>query len=247
MSRFYGLTIIVENTNAEYHTLNDWGLYIQNTDFIGEPQQVKNLVYVPGRDGFLDLSKTHAGNIIYSSRPISVELAGFESKHNWDAIVSMLRNEISGRICRFIFDNDKAYFWRGRVTINGFSSQLSVGTLRIEMPEAEPYKYSVHSSAEPWLWDPFCFATDYITYIGAITVSGSRTVSIPHGHMPTSPEFVVSNKTSGTFTVTYAGTAYDLSVGSNKIPSIKVGGDSDVSLTFTGTAKVEIVYRSGSL
>ena len=86
-----------------------------------------------------------------------------------------------------------------------------------------------------------------VTYIGAITVSGTRTVTIPHGHMATSPEFVVSDQTSATFTVTAGGITYPLSAGTNRIPSILVGGDNEVELTFTGDAKVQIVYRSGSL
>ena len=86
-----------------------------------------------------------------------------------------------------------------------------------------------------------------ITYIGAITVVGSATVTIPHGHMATTPEFVVSDKTSSTFTVEADGISYVLTAGTNKIPAILVGGDDNVELTFTGNAKVQIVYRSGSL
>lgn len=246
MSRFIGIKIIVEDNNAEYHTLNDWGLYIQNTDYIGEPLQVKNLVYVPGREGYIDLSKTIEGHITYSSRLISVTLSGFADKHNWDPAISKLRNEISGRTCRFIFDNDKSYFWRGRVTIKDFSSILRVGSLKIEMPEAEPYKYSVQTSAEPWLWDPFNFETGIITYIATITVNGTSTVTIPKGYMPVCPVFTVTNKT-GTLKVAYKGTEYELNSGLNKIPSIFVGGDNNIQLTFTGTAKVQITYRSGSL
>ncbi|MBQ1293157.1 MAG: hypothetical protein IIY21_03920, partial [Clostridiales bacterium] len=82
---------------------------------------------------------------------------------------------------------------------------------------------------------------------GAITVSGTQTVTIPHGHMATTPEIVVSDKGSSTFTVTVNSVTYTLAVGTNKIPAIIVGGDSDVELTFTGDAKVQIVYRSGSL
>lgn len=246
MSKF-GLTIIVEGMEESFHTFRDWGLYIQNTDYIGDPVPVTNYVNVPGRDGYLDLSKTNDGHLTYSSRPISIELAGFAQKHSWNAVISKLRNYVSGRTCRFIFDNDRAYFWRGRVTINDFSSILSVGTLKLEMEHAEPYKYSIETSAEPWLWDPFNFETGIITYIGAVVVSGSRTVTIHHGYMAVCPQFVVSNKTSGTFTVTVGTDTYDLTVGSNTIPSILVGGDNDVDLEFTGSATVEIVYRSGSL
>jgi hypothetical protein len=65
--------------------------------------------------------------------------------------------------------------------------------------------------------------------------------------MATSPELVVSDMASQTFTITVNGITYPLTVGTNRIPSIIVGGDSDVDLEFTGDAKVQIVYRSGSL
>ena len=244
---FNGATITVESSNRSFHTYDDWGLYITNTDCIGEPELYTKYLEIPGRNGLLDLSETVTKRQTYKKRPIKIDLAGHRPKINWDGIISTFRNEINGRVCRVIFDNDSGYYWRGRVSIKDFESVLNLGKFTIDIPEADPYKYSVESSAEPWLWDPFNFETGIITYIGAIQVSGSRTITIPHGYMPTCPEFVVSNKTSGTFKVAYGGTNYDLSVGSNKIPAIMVGGEDDETLTFTGTARVEIVYRSGSL
>lgn len=244
---YNAVTIKVEGTEYEYHTFNDWGLYVQNSDCIGAPEQYTKYIEVPGRNGLLDLSEVISGRQIYTSRPIKIELAGVREKKSWDSIISEFRNKINGRVCQFIFDNDPGYYWRGRVKIDNFNSVITLGTFRIDIPNADPYKCAVHSSTEPWLWDSFCFETDMITYIGAITISGSGSITLPHGHMPTTPDLVVSNKTSGTFTVTYDGDTYDLSVGTNRIPSIMVGGDEDVTLTFTGSAKVEIVYRSGSL
>lgn len=244
---FNGAAITIEKTGETIHTFDDWGLYIVNTDCIKEPEQYTRYIEIPGRNGLLDLSETISGTQIYISRQIEISLAGTRPKTEWDEIISAFRNKINGKVCKIVFDNDKGYYWRGRVNIKDFVSSLTYGSFTVDIPKAEPYKYSITSSTEPWLWDPFNFETGIITYIGAMSVSGSRTVTIPAGYMPTTPEFVVSNKTSGTFTVTYDGTAYDLSVGTNKIPSITVGGDSDVELTFTGTAKVEIVYRSGSL
>ena len=244
---FNGMTINVEGTEESYHTLNDWGLYVSNTDYIKEPKQYTKYIEIPGRNGLLDVSEVVAGRQIYTSRQIEVELSGIREKKNWDSVMSSFRNKINGKVCRIIFDNDRAHYWRGRITIKDFSSLLRVGTFKIDIPNADPYKYELFSSTEPWLWDPFNFETGIITYIGAITVSGSETVTLPHGHMPTCPDFVVSNKTSSTFTVTYGSETFELSTGSNKIPSIYVGGDDDVELTFTGSAIVEIVYRSGSL
>ena len=244
---FKSATITVEDTNQSYNTYDDWNLYITNTDCIGEPKQYTKYIEVPGRSGLLDLSETVAGRQIYTSREIKMVLAGPRDKTTWNAAISILRNRINGKICHVIFDDDPLYYWRGRIDIKDFSSVLNLGTLTIDLPTADPYKYSVISSAEPWLWDPFNFETDMITYIGAVTISGSGSLTIPNGHMPTTPDIVVSDKTSTNFTVAYSGITYALTVGSNKIPAIMVGGKEDVTLDFTGSAKVQIVYRGGSL
>lgn len=244
---FNGVKFIVESTGKFHHSYDNWKLYVTNTDYIKEPKQYTRYIEVPGRNGLLDLSEAIAGRQVYTSREISISLAGTRDKTDWDLVISVFRNEINGKVCRIIFDNDPNHYWRGRVEIKDFSSALNLGKFVIDIPNADPYKYSVMSSADPWLWDPFNFETDMVTYIGAITVVGSASVTIPHGTMPTSPEFVVSDMTSATFTVTADGATYPLSVGTNRVPSIIVGGDVNVELEFTGDAKVQIVYRSGSL
>ena len=244
---FNGVSFTVESSNQSYHSYDDWGLYITNTDCIGEPKQYTNYLEIPGRNGKLDLSEVIAGRQIYESREIKINLAGTRFRTNWDSVISAFRNEINGKICKIIFDNDSGYYWRGRITIKDFSSCLNLGTFLIDVPEADPYKYSVQSSAEPWLWDPFNFETGVITYTGAVDISGSGTITVPHGYMLTCPEIIVSNKTSGTFTVSYNGKTYSLNVGTNIIPSILVGGEQSVTLTFTGSARVQLVYKAGSL
>ena len=246
-SMFNGATITVEKTDTSYHTYQDWGLYIANNDPIGDPEHITSYIQIPGRDGELDLSEAISGRPIYKSRQIKIWLAGLNEITEWDSVISKLRNIVESRICRIVFDIDPMYFWRGRVSIKEFKPVYEFGKFLLTMEEAEPYKYSIITSADPWLWDPFNFITDMITYVGAITVNGTASVTIPHGYMPTCPEFVVSEKTSGTVTVTYDGDTYDISQVTNRVPAILVGGDSDVELTFAGNAKVQIVYRSGSL
>jgi hypothetical protein len=43
------------------------------------------------------------------------------------------------------------------------------------------------------------------------------------------------------------GNTYTLTTGSNKFPEVMVNGDTIETFDFTGTAKVQIVYRGGSL
>lgn len=244
---FNGITIKVEGTENVYHSYDDWGLYVTNTDCIGDPVQYTKYLTVPGRDGQIDLSQAISGRPIFTSRPIKISLSGTRFRTDWDSVISTFRNNIAGRTCRITFDNDVGYFWRGKVDIKGFKSVLDLGSFNIELPQADPYKYDVNSSAEPWLWDPFNFETGVITQTGAEVITGSGSITIPHGHMLTCPEFVVSDMISATFTVESGGTAYPLSVGSNIIPSIMVGGEKNVTLNFTGSATVQVVYRGGSL
>ena len=243
----YGVSIYVEDTGRTFHTLNDWGFALGNNNYIGDPQMETTYIKVPGRNGLIDASEAISGRRVFTKRQLVFELGGIRERLGWDSVISAFRNNIEGRICRLTLDNDKNYYWRGRVYIEDFDRFRDLGTFKLSVPSADPYKYSRYSSSEPWLWDPFNFETDMITYIGAITVVGTETVEIPAGHMSTVPDFVVLDKTSTDFTVTVDGVEYVLTVGTNRIPAILVGGDDEVELTFTGSAKVQIVYRSGSL
>jgi len=240
-----GVTITVEKTGESYHTYEDWGLYVTNANPIGDPVQYTNYLEIPARNGKIDLSEALSGRPIFTHRPIKINLMGTREITAWDSVISAFRNMIMGQVCKIQFDNDPSYFWRGRVGIDDFSSVWEWGKFTLDIPEAEPYKYDVLSSADPWLWNPFNFETGIITQIGAIEVDGTETITIPHGYMPTTPEFVVSYFTS--LSVECNGVTYGLTSGKNVIPSIIVGGDADVTLTFTGKATVQVVYRGGSL
>ena len=244
---FNGVSIYVEATGKTYHTYDTWGLYVNNTDYIKDPKQYTNYITVPGRTGKIDASDVLTGRPIFTHREIKISLAGTRFRTDWDSVISGFRNDIMGQICRITFDNDSNYYWRGRIGVIDFSSVLDLGKFYLTIPEAEPYKYNKTSSAEPWLWDPFNFETDVITYLPSQQITVSGTITIPAGHMLTCPTLLVSDIVGGTFTVEVDGVTYSLIQGSNVIPSIMVGGGSEVDLDFTGTAKVQIIYRSGSL
>ena len=242
-----GIKIYVEDSGQTYHTLTDWGLALGNNNYIGDPEMETTYIQVPGRTGLIDASEAVSGRRVYTKRSLSFSLGGVRQRLNWDGVISQLRNNVNGRICRLTLDNDQAYFWRGRVYVNGFDRFRDLGTFTLDVPVADPYKYDVISSAEPWLWDPFNFETGVITQTGSEVITGSGSITINHGHMLTCPQIVVSDLVSSTFTVTCDGTTYSLVVGTNIIPSILVGGENDVTLNFTGSATVQVVYRGGSL
>jgi len=242
-----GATIIVPSTGNEFHTLDDWGLAIGNTNYISEPEQETNYIEVPAMNGFIDLSETLTGRPTFKNRSISIELGGKRESMAWDTVISDFRNKIHGRLVHIIFDNDPSYYWQGRAYVNSFDRMRRLGTFALEIPQADPYKYELTSSAEPWLWDPFNFLTGVIRNYGDIDVVGSETVDIPAGFMPVTPTFIVSRIQSETFTVRYKNKTFTLMPGSNYLPEIVINGDEEISLLFTGTANVIIQYRGGSL
>ena len=242
-----GISIYVEDSGQTFHTLNDWEMALGNNNYIGDPEIETTYINVPGRNGLIDASEAVSGRRIYKKRPLAFELGGTRPRLNWDGIISAFRNNVNGRVCRLTLDNDPGYFWRGRVYVNDFDRFRDLGTFTLEVPLADPYKYDAVSSADPWLWDPFNFETGVITQTGAVVISGSGSVSIARGHMATCPELVVSDLLSTVFTVTFDGKTYPLVVGTNIIPSILVGGENEATLTFTGSATVQVVYRGGSL
>lgn len=147
----FGALIEVVKSGASYHTFRDWRCTITNNDYIGDVEKVENYIYVPGMSGKLDYTEAIAGRPVYKSRAIKIELAGAHDRYDWQNQVSRIRNAIDGRLVKVIFDDDTGHYWQGRASVNGFDRQRQLGTFTIEIPDADPYKYEITSSQEPWL------------------------------------------------------------------------------------------------
>lgn len=245
----WGATITVVSTGTSYHTFDDWGLSIVNSDYIGEPEMETTYLNVPGLDKMLDYSEALTGEPVYKSRPINMQMAGVEERLYWDLIVSDIRNKINGRRVKVVFDNDTGHYWLGRIYLNGFDRDVKLGKFSLDMPTAEPYKYDKCSSLEPQRWDDINFLTDVLRYIGTLTITDSYELVIPAGNMKTAPVFNVSSITSTSLTVTSSSnnTTYTLSRGKNRFPDLLVCGPDDVTLTFAGSGTLNVEYRGGSL
>lgn len=242
-----GVEIEIISTGAKYHTLNDWGLAVGNNNYIGHPEQETCYVNVPGADAFLDMSEALTGRPVYKSRAINVELGGIRERAAWDNAVSDIRNKIHGRECKIIFDNDIDHYWKGRIYVEEFDRTRELGTMKLSIPSAEPYKYDLQSSAEEWLWDTFSFEHGVIRTIGIQSVNGELSISVPKGTMPAVPVFILSGMASPEFTVSDGKGVFNMSNGRNRFPKLKVCEEHDVTLVFRGRGEVMIDYRGGSL
>jgi len=241
-----GFKIYVEDTGMTYHTLNTWGLALGNNNYISDPVQETTYIDVPYRTGLIDISETVSGRPIFKERELSFEVGGLNVRRKWDGIISDFRNKVHGRICRITLDNDLEWYWRGRVYIQDFDRTRELGTFKITMPKAEPYKYYWQSYSEPWVWDLFNFETGSTLIMGNLDVDGVEDLTIESGSMLSAPTFQVSD-IIGNATVTASNRTYTLRNGRNYFPSLLVGGDTEVTLHFAGAFHVDVKLRIGSL
>lgn len=243
----YGAKIVIASPSATYHTYTTWGLTLTNGDPIGAPEQETNYITIPGRSNLLDYSDALTGHPVFKGRTITMNMAMSGEPDAWVSKVSKIRNAIEGKQVKVYFDDDPSHYWLGRINIKDSTRTRKLGQFTMLM-YADAYKYDKYSSQERIKWDDINFETDCFRYLGAVQITDSGTITVPKGFMEVVPTIRVTNKTSENFTMTVNNTTYTLANNTTyKYPEIKVCGASDKVFTFTGTAKVTITYRGGSL
>lgn len=245
------LKIYVESNEKEYNTKEDWNLYIQNFDCIGAPEQYTNYVQIPGANQQVDLSEALTGRPVYIRRELKIELGGISK--SWPMVISEIRNNIDGRVCRLTFSDDPEWFYRGRVHVGKIEPELSVGKFTIEVPECEPYKYYYKSSEDIWTWDDFNFVNGITTEAYSFHCDRNHELITQEGRMYVTPTINVKNLVGKLMLHKTPYHPYstelvsiELFEGENYDPRLQIGYE-PVRLVFEGTADVEIVYRGGSL
>lgn len=237
--------ITVEKNGKTLDTLADWGLAVGNNNYIGDPVQETNYVNIPGASAMLDMSEVLTGKPVFKSRPINILLGGKKKRLDWDSIISTFRNEIEGQVVHLTFSNDQFFFWRGRVNVTDFDRTREIGSFKLSIPMADPYKYEIFSSEDEWLWDPFDFENGVIRYIGPITLD-NKSITVPRGNMLTVPIFEIDSIAESLMVIVNE-KKYVLKEGENRFPQLQVAGQEEVVLQFIGKGSGTIKYRGGSL
>lgn len=229
---------------GDYHSYGSWGLVLQEIS-ISPPTPKVYILTVPGSNAVLDYTDVlTGGEVKYEQREIRMKFeAADEGFPGMFRLASRIANLIHGKVQQIIFDEDPSYYYQGRCTVNYDKKNPMITAFEI-ICQADPYKYAVSTSLDGWLWDTFSFRTGRIMQLDNLQVSGSRMISIQPGNMSTVPYI---NVISGSLTVQHKGIVHQLATGKNRIPEIRVNGAEEVPLLFTGTGRVSIEYRGGSL
>ena len=224
-------------TFGDKHSFDDFGIYLTSKT-INPPEPQTNTIYVPLRDGSIDLTESLTNDVKYNDRKINMTFSVIHPMEQWSDKVSEIENYLHGKRMKVVFDDDQNFYYMGRLKVNEWSSQKSIGKLVIECI-ADPYKYDIQGD---WLWDPFDFENDCISKSENIIVSGSTSVVIVGKRKKTYPTITASAAMS----VSYNGTTYNLTEGINKLYEM-ILDEGENTLTFNGSGSVLIEYTGGSL
>lgn len=230
----FGLTI------GDKHTYRDFGL-IMTSFYIPLPETKKSLIEIPYASGNLDFSEI-TGEPTYQDREgLRFTFAIHDKSWNdWEAIKTNLAMYLHGKKLKLIPDNDTGYYYLARLQVDSEKKYKSYGILTLT-GSAEPFKYDLLSSDEPWKWDPFNFYTGVIRNYEEIHITNGGEFTVAAGGINTVPEFIVASSTN--LSVIFGGITYGMPTpGTYRFPKIKIGNE-PVTLTFTGTGVVTIRYR----
>jgi hypothetical protein len=239
------VTITVEDNSSIYDTLNDWNLVLTHVS-IDDADARRFEVTVPGRDGTLDLSSA-LGGIYYENRQITLEFACKNYiAERFNLLASTMRNALDGKICRAILSNDSSYFWRGRPQVSvewgGLNHTVVVVTIM-----AEPYKYSISSSYDPWLWSPFSFVNGVIVQEADIVLNNQTVEHVLPADRARGKPTIWLNRGSVQVKLSTMSTWLTLKAGANVFPEIRMDAQNAQTLQLKGTGTVGLDYRLGSL
>lgn len=226
---------------GEKGTYTDFGLLMTHRS-IGSPVIKKKSLDVPYRDGKLDYTQSN-GRTYYDNRPLSFEFK-LVNPDDFYEVYSDLLEYLHGQYMRITVPEDSEYYYYGMCEMSELDVSKALGKITISV-DAETYKYSKSSAQEDILWDDVHFPTTVFRYIGTLAITDSYSLVIRKGGVNVIPVFNVSNITSNTFTVrsNRNNRTYNLIEGRNRFPDLTVCGNTDVTLTFTGSATVNVDYR----
>lgn len=231
MGRFKNVTL------GEYY-MQDFGMALESKD-IGLPSVQTKYVSIPLADGDLDLTKVLSNRVHYGNRKIRMN---FNSVTNYPGKkMSDVANQLHGQRAHIIFDDDLYYYYDGRLDMSDFKENRKGGEYIIDA-NCKPFKYTVQSSAEDWLWDPFDFEDGYINELKDIVVSTSETISLIADEQLS----YASITTDAQVTVTYDGKSVICGIGTTMLYDFEFVPGENI-ITITGNATITITYRGARL
>ena len=141
-------------TLGDKNTWDDWHLVPTSRPAFSMPSPKTNIVDIPGADGSLDLSTALTGRMRYSNRQGTFEFIAINDYGYWVDRYSDIANYLHGKTYKAILCDDPEYYYEGRFTVSEWKTNKNWSSISIGY-NVGPYKHSIHSAGDKWLWDTF--------------------------------------------------------------------------------------------
>lgn len=162
---YYSLTFIEDKWRADgsglfqsKNTYDDWHLVPTSRPSFSPPDFSASTIQIPGRDGLLDVSSAITKYPTYGNRTGSLEFLIYESPLPWYETYTKVANYLHGQSKKVYMEEDPAYYYEGRFSLNEFRSLEKYSTITIDY-NLQPYKKARWTTTDNWEWDPFNFET----------------------------------------------------------------------------------------
>lgn len=234
-------------TLGDIHTWRDWRIVPTSRPVFNPPDPKIVMIDIPGSDDVVDMTETLTGQVHYNRRKGSWEFL-VQNKSAWSEVYSMILDYLHGQNMKAILDDDPQFYYQSRFSVNEWKSDPMNSKIVIDY-NADPYKYEIFSSLEPWLWDPFNFNTGIIREYGDLKVDGELELTIVGTRKPVVPAITVSNEGFATMRVYFNNslTPIELTAGTTSRVLNIVIKEGLNTIRFVGHGSVSVDYRGGRL
>lgn len=246
---------------GDKNTWDDWRLVPASRPLFNPPAQKVTTLEIPGGDGVIDLSQSLTGYPVYQNRTGSIEFIVMNDFKPWHMAYSDIMDYLHGQKMRAILEDDPEYFYEGRFTVNTWKSEKDWSRITIDY-DVGPYKWSLLSSTDDWLWDPFNFQNGVIRpmlFKNLAVTTKKRTVKLAadlFGRAPVCPQFLVTSSDQRGVHIRFVNPTLGLDEtklltdGLIQFPELVFFGDQGATLELwcdTGTGTVSVDFRVGRL
>ncbi len=204
------------------HSHNDLQLILTKMT-IGVPSPKIMKIELAEYDGSIDVTNALTDITFFNNRELKFEFSNIYDGEWYNNKASLILNALNGKKVKITLDDDKEYYYEGRVYLE-INSDRRINSVVVTC-DCEPYKYDVNETTKTFnVSNSLVCNIDY---------QGTKRVC-PLINVSTSMQLVMN------------GAYYQLNQGNNTVPDFVLkNGSNSFELKGTGTAKV--TYRGGLL
>lgn len=157
--------------HIDKNTWENWGLVPDSRPTLSHPAQKTKIADSNSINGVMDLSWSTSKYPLFGNREGSftfiynpIYQQAYNKYKPWLVLYSEISEFLHGRKLRMILEDDPGYYYEGRFWVENWTSNNdgSGSTITIGY-SVDPYKMSIVSSLNDWIWDPFNFYDGVIT------------------------------------------------------------------------------------